>query len=133
MTPDSDRTGGEGARSDTLFGASRETWAWALRAEAEWLRLRVAGSAPDAPDPMAHVAAWRDAVAAFEQYGHASRRPGREPGSPPRCAGPETRSALAGRRRLPVRSRRGSVRSHCSASSMRWTRQPAPRHTTPRS
>ena len=70
MTPDSDRTGGEGARSDALFGASRETWAWALRAEAEWLRLRVALSAPDAPHPTALVAAWRDAVAAFEQYGH---------------------------------------------------------------
>ena len=72
MTPDPDRATGDGVGNpaDALSAASREMWAWARRAEAEWLRWRVAVSDKDPVDPADLVAVWQAAVDAFETYGH---------------------------------------------------------------
>ncbi|MEO7070795.1 MAG: AAA family ATPase, partial [Nostocoides sp.] len=82
MTPDPDRGDEAGESADALSAASREMWAWARRAEAEWLRLRVAladqgggagvgDASSDGPvDAQQLVAAWRSTVEAFDAYGH---------------------------------------------------------------
>ncbi len=70
MTPAPDRAADDGDPDDGLSAASRELWAWARRAEAEWLRLGAAQSDRDAAPPQALVDAWRAAVEAFDAYGH---------------------------------------------------------------
>ncbi len=55
---------------DTLTATGRETWAWALRLEAELLRLRWLAGTADPPTAAAMVAAWTASVAAFRDYGH---------------------------------------------------------------